>query len=233
MARNPANRGRPLSVEAVGLQEYRRALLGFPRHLREQVVTEIKDAAAPLRQEMRERSSTGPLQKRSGRLMRSWSIVDLSPKHALPRLALKSFSYYAIKHEEGWTERGVPWIWIPTDANVRVKARTGSQAIVSPTEARDRIAAGLWRYSTHLGPLRPITSVTDFSRLHEARIGGEKIQAARPRIVLDETGAVMYLLVRYIQLDAVLGLTETGKKHLPSISERLANRAAVYWQEVA
>jgi hypothetical protein len=226
MARNPANRGRPLSVAAVGLQEYRRALLGFPRHLRAQVVTEIKDAAGPLRQEMRERSSTGPLHKRSGRLLRSWSIVDLSPKHALPRIALKSFSFYAIKHEEGWTERGTPWIWMPTDANVRIKARTGSQPIVSPTEARDRIAAGVWRYSRRRVP-------ADFLRVPEARIGGAHIRAGHARMVLDETGAVMYLLVRSIQLDAVLGLTETGKKHLPAISERLADRAAVYWQEVA
>lgn len=156
---------------------------------------------------MRDRSSIGPLFKKSGRLRGSWAFEVTGGLGSLQGLrgAVFSFSGYSIIHEEGGEVRPTSsrsWIFIPTIWNLKANGT----AKRTPTQ----VVSGGGKY------------------MRSRHVDRDKLQAVvfvSTQMLVDSQGFPMFALVKRARYEAQLGTVEQMPIYTEKLVQRLADRA--------
>ena len=162
---------------------------------------------------MRDRSSVGPLFKKTGRLRGSWDFEVRPGLQTLSGLRGSVFSHagYSIIHEEGGVVRpanGRSWIFIPTFWNLS----SNGTAKKTPTQV---ISAG-GKYMR-------------FDRVDQSYLS--MMTFVSTSLLVDESGFPMFCLVKSASYAARLGTQAQMPEYANTLSERLADGALLPLEE--
>lgn len=187
------------------------ALRQFPEEGAGAVSSRLRTTTGEFKRRMQERSSTGPLFRRSGRAFNSWSNNVGGSKLSDITGVVGSFVFYMRDHDVGGTfrPRKALWFWVPVGPNLNAKRR----ARVSVKQAQRKIDAGEWRFS------------------RRARGTTDRTVFGRTAAVLNENDELVYVLIREKTLKPVLQLTETGDSFDATLIERLVSDFDRYWAQ--
>lgn len=156
---------------------------------------------------MRERSSTGPLLKKTGRLRNSWDFEVVGGLGSLQGLRGSVFSHagYAVIHEEGGIVRppnSRSWIYLPTIWNLK----SNGTAKVSPA----KVLANNGKYQ------------------RAKHIDKDKLRACKfvsTQMLVDNQGFPVFALVKSASYKAQLGTKEQEPIYTQKLIQRLADKA--------
>lgn len=178
----------------------------------------VEETLTQLKAKMIERSTQGPLYRRTGRLGRSWTAKPQGYNLRTYQVPVGSYTPYSVKHETGgsFTPVKAKFFWIPVGPNIKLKTRT---AKVSPAQARALIAAGTWRYSSQ-------------KKARPAVPDGTKTK--RTLVILNENSVPVYVLTPRIFLPKRLAFQGTSGPFVArTITDLHALSAQVVSRELA
>lgn len=160
-------------------------IVSFPNRLFPLMRDNVKETFSAMKSRMEQRTATGPLYRRTGRLTRSWTAKEHGYSLRTFGMATGSYGSYSYLHEVGGVFTPKPpakYFWIPLGPNVKAN-RT---AKVSPTKALELIRQKLWRFARN------------------TRGSADIAITGKANMVLNELNQPTYVLVKYHRLQPVL-----------------------------
>lgn len=204
------------SVEATKLDFFL-----FPKFCVENAKKTFERHFVVYREEMRGRSTAGPLLKNTGRLGGSFGKEVSGGVISQLRASVFSRSAYSIVHELGgvvYPPVGSTWIYIPTVFNALYTLRAHVRR-AKKTVRQVRSEGG--RY----------ISIRQFIReFPDARKTLSMMDYRSKQLLIDATGKPMYTLWKRARYLPQLKFIESGLKYENYITEDLANEQTEYWK---
>ena len=191
--------GKKLSVTLDGVKGLQQGFSLFPSYVTKEAQQNAQKTLTEYVGTMQARSSTGPLIRRSGRLLSSWFFELDGTTLKDFRAAVGSKAFYSTIHELGGVQKPQDesgWLWVPTPLNTGYSR----QPVISALKARKLIQAGEWRYS----------------KLKNGRVG-----------VTDEQWRLTFVLLKQATYKPQLGFIDQAKntyeqKYINNLSDSFA-----------
>lgn len=210
-----------MKFEAASVQQTKRHFGLFPRYCVEIAKETFERHFKDYRQEMRQRSTVGPLFKNTGRLGGSFDREVSGGGLSQLKASVFSHSRYSIVHESGGTMYppvGATWIYIPTVYNalytLRAHVRRARKTVRQVRSEGGRYLS-VKQFLQEFPDGKKTLSIMDF---------------VSKSLLVDATGKPMYTLWKRAHYEARLGFLETGAKYEQRIMDDLATAEVHYWK---